>query len=144
MTTEDRMTAKHTPGPWHAHDDDGTGTLPCVLSDQVNAGGNFYVAQCNVFADARLIAAAPEMLALLREWAHVADMGTITMERAARRTRALLARIEMAAPQPTHSPSRTLGAPPGYAVCRKCGETLTLHESVVGVCRPQSAAREGG
>ena len=52
----------HTPGPWEAHDDDGTGTLPCVLSDKVNAGGNFYVAQCNVYADARLIAAAPELL----------------------------------------------------------------------------------
>ena len=53
---------KHTPGPWTAHDDDGTGTLPCVLSDKVNAGGNFYVAQCNVFEDARLIAAAPDSL----------------------------------------------------------------------------------
>ena len=51
----------HTPGPWKAYDDDGTGTLPCVLSGKVNAGGNFYVAQCNVFADARLIAKAPEM-----------------------------------------------------------------------------------
>ena len=55
----------HTPGPWTAHDDDGTGTLPCVLSDKVNAGGNFYVAQCNVFEDARLIAAAPKLLEAL-------------------------------------------------------------------------------
>ena len=53
---------KHTPGPWTAHDDDGTETLPCVLSDKVNAGGNFYVVQCNVFDDARLIAAAPDLL----------------------------------------------------------------------------------
>jgi hypothetical protein len=53
---------KHTPGPWTAHDDDGTGTLPCVLSKQVTSFGNFYVAQCNVFEDARLVAAAPEML----------------------------------------------------------------------------------
>jgi hypothetical protein len=60
---------KHTPGPWTAHDDDGTGTLPCVLSDKVNAGGNFYVAQCNVFEDARLIAAAPDLLALVRSYA---------------------------------------------------------------------------
>ena len=52
----------HTPGPWTAHDDDGTGTLPCVLSDKVNASGTFYVAQCNVWDDARLIAKAPEML----------------------------------------------------------------------------------
>ena len=61
MTTP--ATAQHTPGPWTAHDDDGTGTLPCVLSERVNAGGNFYVAQCNVYADARLIALAPEMAA---------------------------------------------------------------------------------
>lgn len=51
-----------TPGPWDAHDDDGTGTLPCVLSPSVNAGGNFYVAQCNSYADAALIAAAPDLL----------------------------------------------------------------------------------
>lgn len=57
---------KVTPRPWTAHDDYGTGTLPCVLSDKVNAGGNFYVAQCNVFADAVLIATAPELLDLLK------------------------------------------------------------------------------
>jgi hypothetical protein len=57
-----KVCAGHTPGPWEAHDDDGTGTLPCVLSDKVNAGGNFYVAQCNVFEDARLIASAPDLL----------------------------------------------------------------------------------
>lgn len=57
----------YTPGPWTARDDDGTGTLPCVLSDKVNAGGNFYVAQCNVFEDARLIAAAPNLLKMLKE-----------------------------------------------------------------------------
>ena len=53
----------HTPGPWTAWDDDGTGTLPCVLSESVTNAGNFYVAQCNVFEDARLIAAAPDLLA---------------------------------------------------------------------------------
>lgn len=71
MTTTSRtqintaLDAQHTPGPWTAHDDDGTGTLPCVLAQQPTAG-NFYVAQCNVFADARLIAAAPTLLAALR------------------------------------------------------------------------------
>ncbi len=64
---------QHTPGSWTAHDDDGTGTLPCVLSDKVNAGGNFYVAQCNVFADARLIASAPDLLAWLTKAAQMAD-----------------------------------------------------------------------
>ena len=57
----------HTPGPWDAHDDDGTGTLPCVLSAHVNAGGNFYVVQCQNFVDARLIAAAPALLEACKE-----------------------------------------------------------------------------
>ena len=70
--------SQHTPGPWTAHDDYGTGTLPCVLSDTVNTGGNFYVAQCNVFADARLIAAAPEMLTVAS--ALLAKLDTITTE----------------------------------------------------------------
>ena len=48
-------------GPWEAHDDDGTGTLPCVLSEKVNPGGNWYVAQCRRYEDAVLIAAAPEL-----------------------------------------------------------------------------------
>ncbi len=45
-----------TPGPWTAHDDDGT--LPCILSGKVNRGGNFYVAQCSNFEDARFIVQA--------------------------------------------------------------------------------------
>ena len=56
---------QHTPGPWTAHDDDGTGTMPCVLANQITTYGNFYVAQCHVFENARLIAAAPDLLAAL-------------------------------------------------------------------------------
>ena len=59
------MKATYTPGPWTAYDDDGTGTLPCVLSASVNEGGNYYVAQCNNYADAMLISAVPELLAAL-------------------------------------------------------------------------------
>ena len=91
----------HTPGPWKAYDDDGTGTLPCVLSDKVNAGGNFYVAQCNVFADARLIAAAPEMYEMLKTLAfqpcdHVVYGCSISCPYACpyAKARALLVRIE--------------------------------------------------
>ena len=65
--TEQHTSTSPTPGPWEAHDDDGTGTLPCVLSDKVNAGGGFYVAQCNNFEDAKLIAATPELLDWLRK-----------------------------------------------------------------------------
>ena len=56
----------HTPGPWTTWPDDGTGTLPCVLSRQTTSYGNFYVAQCNVFDDARLVAAAPDLLQTLQ------------------------------------------------------------------------------
>ena len=51
----DSKQSKHTQGQWTAHDDDGTGTLPCVLADTVTAYGNFYVAKCNVFEDAKRI-----------------------------------------------------------------------------------------
>lgn len=60
------MNTNHTPAPWTAHKSDN-GNLPCVLSDKVNDGGNFYVAQIISAneSDARLIAAAPELLAAL-------------------------------------------------------------------------------
>ena len=68
-----------SPGPWTAYDDDGTGTLPCVLSAHVNRGGNFYVAQSNVYEDARLIAAAPQLLealkVILKKHPHIAEDG---------------------------------------------------------------------
>ena len=52
---------KPSAGPWDAHDGDGTGTLPCVLSEHVNPSGTFYVAQCNRLADAQFIALAPKL-----------------------------------------------------------------------------------
>lgn len=57
---------KGTPGPWSYLPPLGEG-LHAVLSDKVNEGGNFYVAQCNRAEDARLIAAAPAMREALRE-----------------------------------------------------------------------------
>ena len=57
-----KTSIKHTPGPWEAHKNEGTGTLPCVLSNKVTRTGGFYVARCNNFGDAVLIAAAPELL----------------------------------------------------------------------------------
>ena len=74
-----RKDGQHTPGPWAAWDNDGTGTLPCVLSKGVTAAGNFYVSQCNVYEDARRIVACvnaceginpeavPDLLAACRE-----------------------------------------------------------------------------
>lgn len=71
----------HTPGPWTAWDDDGTGTLPCVLAKQVTSAGNFYVAQCNVYDDARLIAASPDLLAVCKEIADDSRVDLIDSER---------------------------------------------------------------
>ena len=55
---------KSSKGPWRFATPLGE-ALPAVLADQVTSYGNFYVAQCNVDADAQLIALAPDMLALL-------------------------------------------------------------------------------
>ena len=61
MTTETRT--QHTPGPWQALGNSPGEDLPSVLAQQPNGSGLFYVAQCQNLADARLIAAAPELLA---------------------------------------------------------------------------------
>jgi hypothetical protein len=60
------MSLQHTPGPWHAHHDHG---WLVVESDN----GDLYVkvekgsAARKHMADARLIAAAPDLLAVLQE-----------------------------------------------------------------------------
>lgn len=56
--------AKHTPGPWEfnpVYDK----MRNCLVVD--NAKGNIQVRTDNITADARLIAAAPELLALAKE-----------------------------------------------------------------------------
>lgn len=63
--------SKPSAGPWEAHDDDGTGTLPCVLSEHVNPSGTFYIGQFNRFADAVLCAKALRMakaLEIISRW----------------------------------------------------------------------------
>ena len=55
--------AEHTPGPWAAY-----GTWVSAGED----GSGPLVAECNWDADARLIAAAPDLLALLE---HIAESG---------------------------------------------------------------------
>ena len=62
---------KHTPGPWEMMPPLGEGNYS-VMSSKVNAGGNWYVAEipngshAEAQANARLIAAAPELLDALR------------------------------------------------------------------------------
>ena len=60
------VTNTHTPGPWEYCPKDTPDGQPFVLSQHVNRGGNFYVAVCRVEEDARLIAAAPELLEALK------------------------------------------------------------------------------
>ena len=59
--------AKHTPGPWSIKDDTVNAIEPDVMA------GEFYIAQCfghshhdEALANARLIAAAPELLEALQ------------------------------------------------------------------------------
>ena len=85
--------SNHTPGPWRACDDDGTGTLPCVLANQVTSYGNFYVAQCNVYDDARFIAAAPDMYVALKRLTECIAASKLTIYEM-RDACALLARID--------------------------------------------------
>lgn len=100
--------AEHSPLPWTAHDDDGTGTLPCVLASQVNTFGNFYVAQCNQFADAEFIVKMAnlheELIAALRECEDALDafeqgcdckgLGGCHQWDALQQARAVLAKVE--------------------------------------------------
>lgn len=60
--------AKHTPGPWSIKDDAVNAIEPDVMA------GEFYIAQCfghshhdEALANARLIAAAPELLEALQD-----------------------------------------------------------------------------
>jgi hypothetical protein len=80
--------AKHTPGPWRLDDGSSPGTADLVASNYhfVDAGCGFHVeghrdrgfsiAGVLSTADARLIAAAPELLAALQAVVLVADRKT--------------------------------------------------------------------
>ena len=86
---------KHTPGPWHAHHDHG---WLVVESDN----GDMYIkiekgsAATRRIADARLIAAAPDLLAalqvLLRNYAAVHDIGDVEMQPAIYQASAAIAK----------------------------------------------------
>ncbi len=91
--------SKHTPGPWRASE-------LGVLSDKLTSYGNWYV--CSLIdpdneehkANARLIAAAPELLDVAREAAEWLDLlkqnypDMAGLVRACRQARDLIARIE--------------------------------------------------
>ena len=79
------MEAKSTPGPWKMFVPCGEGDYG-IMSDNVNAGGNFYVAtipngtHAEAEANARLITAAPAMLKALENIvALAADHGRMNL-----------------------------------------------------------------
>ena len=57
------MSAKHTPGPWHYH------KCPCGMNGCHQYTISVQWSKGFVEADARLIAAAPDLLAALRNYA---------------------------------------------------------------------------
>lgn len=71
----------HTPGPWTVYsnspDADGTEGLPSIMAPNPLGDGLFYVAQANLTADARLIAAAPDLLAALQSITGYIENGTL-------------------------------------------------------------------
>ena len=78
---------KHTPGPWYWCDEEGETALPYLTSQTgiICKFGNFaeYYPQCGDVpneADARLIAAAPELLEALEAVEIAATMGFASAE----------------------------------------------------------------
>lgn len=78
------MTTKHTPGPWSNHlVDDTVVVIPRrPLPQQISALGHSEVADDEDYANARLIAAAPELLQALIDVVRVADRATVEFDAA--------------------------------------------------------------
>jgi len=79
------MDSKHTPGPWEQTD--GHGPTPHGTAVAQVGGNQYLIASCTAYfgreggqANARLIAAAPELLAAL-EQAHMALIGYLPAHR---------------------------------------------------------------
>ena len=67
------MITKHTPGPWKVYDPEIPGTKTTYGIDGPQGQPVVYFGATpkdgiNLLADARLIAAAPELLAFVKEW----------------------------------------------------------------------------
>ena len=59
METTEEKRATFTPGPWHAH---GTRVSTWETQDEIDFHGDEVIAETGFNANARLIAAAPELL----------------------------------------------------------------------------------
>ena len=63
--------ATHTPGPWYAH---GTKVSTWETQDEIDFHGDEVIAETGYSANARLIAAAPEMYEVLSELLDTLEM----------------------------------------------------------------------
>ena len=79
------MDAKHTPGPWRYQRENGSPTTGQHMIAGANPGYLAEVRDCgsgDVCANARLIAAAPELLDALQAVVRVADRNTVEFDMA--------------------------------------------------------------
>lgn len=90
------MTAKHTPGPWRVSTDNGDFTTQTDDGKGLtltHLSGKVYLHERNGRANARLIAAAPEMYQLLKWWVFIFQKDALAFQMIPD-TQALLARID--------------------------------------------------
>ena len=71
METAEEKRATFTPGPWHAH---GTRVSTWETQDEIDFHGDEVIAETGFNANARLIAAAPEMYEVLQELAESMEL----------------------------------------------------------------------
>jgi hypothetical protein len=60
------MSAKHTPRPWYAANWTCHAQVTVLVDDPTTVTGKRVIAECETAEDARLVAAAPELLEALR------------------------------------------------------------------------------
>lgn len=76
------MTTKHTPGPWVVVDPEANGNT-CVQSAVSHSNGGFVTASCpgdDQVANARLIAAAPNLLFFAEQFLFAVDVGNVSFK----------------------------------------------------------------
>ena len=96
-------TAHHTPGPWRIGQPKGDGSARIIwrndegpgFAGETNTNYRMVARDIHSEANARLIAAAPDMLAALRQWAVAERMGDAQITQGARASRdAAIAKAE--------------------------------------------------
>ena len=96
------MTTTHTPGPWHFEDRDHLGLNPNIYNQNNQDIARVYgTDEGRGLADAHLIAASPDLLAILKELmaldsnsAHACGAGIKHWREATQKARLLVARVE--------------------------------------------------